>query len=99
VHTEAPRPTPRSSFTTGIIRWLSLRAYGLVMRSLFRARTPPQTMRRRFERFGRTSRATVLARHPTVVFGVHRVGELAIESVRATPIRRRCCSICTAARS
>jgi monoterpene epsilon-lactone hydrolase len=84
VHTEASRPTPRSSFTTGIIRWLSLRAYGLVMRSLFRARTPPQTMRRRFERFGRTSRATVLARHPTVVFGDHRVGELAIESVRAT---------------
>ncbi len=81
---EASNPTPRSPFVTGIIRWLSLRAYGLVMRSLFRPRTPPQTMRRRFERFGRTSRATVLARHPTVVFGDHRVGELAIESVRAT---------------
>ena len=55
------------------------------MRSLFRPRTPPQIMRRRFERFGGTSRAAVLARHPSVVFGDHRVGELAIESIRATP--------------
>jgi acetyl esterase/lipase len=85
VQTKASRPTPRSSFASRIIRWLSLRAYGLVMRSLFRPRTPPQTMRRRFERFGRTSRATVLARHPAVVFGDHRVGELAMESIRATP--------------
>src|SRR4029453_18701031 len=82
---EASSPTPRSPFVTGIIRWLSVRAYGFVMRSLFRPRTPPQTMRRRFERFGSTSRATVVARHPSVVFGDHRVGGLAIESIRATP--------------
>jgi epsilon-lactone hydrolase len=85
VHSEASGPAPRSSFADGIIRWLSLRAYGLVMRSLFRARTPPHVMRRRFERFARTSRTRVLARHPAVVFGDHRVGELAIESIRATP--------------
>ena len=74
-----------SSFAARFIRWLSLRAYGLVMRSLFRAKTPPHIMRRRFERFGGTSRTTVLARHPAVVFGDHRVGDLAIESIRATP--------------
>jgi epsilon-lactone hydrolase len=85
VKSETSSPTPPSPLVAGIIRWLSLRAYGLVMRSLFRPRTPPQTMRRRFERFGGTSRATVLARHPSVVFGDHRVGELAIESIRATP--------------
>ena len=85
MQTEASSPTPRSPFPTEVIRWLSLRAYGLVMRSLFRPRTPPQIMRRRFERFGGTSRAAVLARHPSVVFGDHRVGELAIESIRATP--------------
>jgi len=85
VQIEHSKPTPPSSLGTGIIRWLSLHAYGLVMRSLFRPGTPPQTMRRRFERFGGTSRASVLARHPSVVFGDHRVGELAIESIRATP--------------
>jgi acetyl esterase/lipase len=85
MQTEASSPTPRSPFVTGIVHWLSLHAYGLVMRSLFRPGTPPQAMRRRFERFGGTSRAAVLARHPSVVFGDHRVGELAIESIRATP--------------
>ena len=68
-----------------LTRWLSLRAYGAVTRTLFRPTTRPQTMRRRFERFGQTSRAAMLARHPAVVFGDHHAGPLAIESVRATP--------------
>ena len=84
MHTQAPTPPPRSRLAAGLLRWLSLRAYGLVTRSLFRATTLPQTMRRRFERFGRTSRATMLARHPAVVFRDHQVGQLWIESVRAT---------------
>lgn len=68
-----------------LTHWLSVRAYGAVTRTLFRPTTPPQTMRRRFERFGGTSRAAMLKRHPAVVFGDHRAGPLAIESVRATP--------------
>jgi len=70
-------------------RWLSLQAYGVVTRTLFRPDTPPQTMRRRFERFGGTSRAAMQRRHPAVVFGNHRAGALAIESLRATPRPRR----------
>ena len=60
MHTEASPPAPCSSFGARIIRWPSLHAYGLVMRSLFRAQTPPHVMRRRFERFGRTSRIAVV---------------------------------------
>jgi epsilon-lactone hydrolase len=74
----------RSPVAPALIRWLSLRAYGLVTRTLFRPTTPPRTMRRRFERFGGTSRVTILARHPAVVFGDLRVGSLSIESVCAT---------------
>ena len=65
--------------------WLSLRAYGAVTSTLFRAGTPPHTMRRRFERYGSTSRARMLRRHPGLSFGDHAVGPLAIESVRAVP--------------
>ena len=85
MHREAPRPLDRTGTTSAFIRWLSLRAYGLVTRTLFRPTTPPRTMRRRFERFGAQSRSAMLERHPAVVFGDHRAGQLIIESVRATP--------------
>ncbi len=65
--------------------WLSLRAYGAVTSTLFRASTPPLAMRRRFERFGRTARAVLQRRHPGLVFGDHSVGRLPIESVCAVP--------------
>jgi acetyl esterase/lipase len=63
--------------------WLSLRAYGAVTGTLFGATTPPLAMRRRFERYGATSRRRLLRRHPGLVFIDHRVGSLAMESVRA----------------
>jgi acetyl esterase/lipase len=71
------------SMTKAFTNWVSLRAYGAVTSTLFRATTPPGTMRRRFERFGATSRATMLQRHPALVFADHAVGPLPIESVRA----------------
>ncbi len=64
-------------------RWLSLRAYGVITRTLFRPGTHPQVMRRRFERFGATSRRRLLARHPGLVFAEHAVGPLGVESVHA----------------
>jgi acetyl esterase/lipase len=66
-----------------VTRWLSLRAYGLVTSALFRAASPPEVLRRRFERFGVTSRAAVRRRHPAVTFADHAAGPLAIESVCA----------------
>ena len=71
------------SMNEAITRWLSLRAYGAITSTLFRATTPPETMRRRFERFGATSRAAVLHRHPRLAFADHAIGRLAIEGVRA----------------
>jgi monoterpene epsilon-lactone hydrolase len=72
-----------------LTRWLSLRAYGVVTSSLFRASTRPQSMRRRFERYGATTRDTMLRRHPHLVFTDHAIGALAIESVRASASPRR----------
>lgn len=69
--------------TEAITRWLSLCAYGAVTSTLFRATTPPHTMRRRFERFGATSRARMLRRHAKLAFADHAVGSLGIESVCA----------------
>ena len=90
MHHEASRSPDRPGTTGAFTRWLSLQAYGLVTRTLFRPTTPPRTMRRRFERFGGQSRAAMLARHPAVVFGDRGVGQLVLESVRATsrPPRR-----------
>lgn len=64
-------------------RWLSLRAYGVITRTLFGPDTHPRVMRRRFERFGATSRRRLLARHPGLVFAEHAVGPLSVESVHA----------------
>ncbi len=75
--------------TEAITRWLSLRAYGLITSTLFRAATPPDLMRRRFERFGATSRAAMLHRHPRLAFADHAIGPLAIESVRAVDAPKR----------
>jgi acetyl esterase/lipase len=66
-------------------RWLSLRGYGLVTSALFRASTPPEKMRARFERFAAVSRETMRRRHPDLVFADHCTGKLHIESVRAMP--------------
>jgi epsilon-lactone hydrolase len=60
---------------------LSLRAYGVITRTLFGSHTHPKVMRRRFERFGATSRRRLLARHPGLVFAEHAVGPLSMESV------------------
>jgi epsilon-lactone hydrolase len=64
-------------------RWLSLRAYGAVTSTLFRATTPPQTMRWRFERFAATSRASIKQRHPAARFVEHAVDGLALEELCA----------------
>jgi acetyl esterase/lipase len=69
-----------------LARWkrlLSLRAYGVVTSTLFRATTPPQIMRARFERFGAVSRASLQRKFPNLAFDDHSIGPLAMESVRA----------------
>jgi epsilon-lactone hydrolase len=76
------------SMTAAFTRWLSLRAYGVVTSTLFRATTPPEIMRRRFERFGASPRPALLRRHPALVFADHDVGGLEIESIRATAAPR-----------
>jgi epsilon-lactone hydrolase len=69
--------------------WLSLRAYGAVTSALFGASTAPLAMRRRFERFGATSRERLLRRHPGLLFGDHAVGRLGMESVCAVQAPER----------
>lgn len=75
--------------TDAIRTWLSNTAYGLVTRTLFRAATPPDVLRRRFERFGATPRGAMVQKHPHLAFADHSVGKLAIESVCAVPAPRR----------
>jgi epsilon-lactone hydrolase len=70
-------------------RWVSLRAYGLVTSSLFRAGTPPLTMRSRFERFGRVSRQTLQRKFPGLRFQDHLVGPLAVEAISAVEVPAR----------
>ena len=70
-------------------RWVSLRAYGLVTSTLFRAGTSPMTMRARFERFGRVSRESLRRKFPNLRFEDHAVGALAIESVCAVAVPER----------
>jgi len=69
-------------------RWLSLRAYGLVTSTLFRATTPPATMRARFARFGTVSRAALQRKFPRLAFADHAIGPLGMESVLAVPSPR-----------
>lgn len=64
-------------------RWVSLRGYGIVTSALFGASTPPAKMRARFERYSRNPREAMQRKFPKLVFGDHRVGGLAVESVRA----------------
>src|SRR3954447_22079453 len=64
-------------------RWLSLRGYGLVTSVLFRATTPPETLRARFERLASVSRAALQRKFPELVFANHAIGPLVVESVRA----------------
>src|SRR5438132_1608123 len=64
-------------------RWLSLRGYGLVTSTLFRATSPPLKMRARFERLSRVSRKTMQRKFPRLVFADHAAGEVGIESVCA----------------
>jgi monoterpene epsilon-lactone hydrolase len=70
---------------SAIERFLSVHAYGLFARTLFGARTPPEVMRARFDRFARVSRPALRARHPGLTFEDHRLGSLEVESVRAVP--------------
>jgi epsilon-lactone hydrolase len=64
-------------------RWVSLRAYGLITRTLFGARTAPRVMRARFERFGRVSREKLQRRFPRLEFQDHTVDGLAVEALCA----------------
>lgn len=64
-------------------RWLSLRAYGLFTRALFRARTRPEVMRARFERFASVRREALQRKHPKLVFEDHRIGALSLEALCA----------------
>jgi len=63
-------------------RWVSLRGYGLVTSTLFRATTPPETMRARFERFAAVSRVSLQRKFPKLAFEEHAIGTLAMESLR-----------------
>lgn len=69
-----------------LIRWLSVRAYGLVARTLFGARTAPAFMRTCFERFAGRSRGELRRRYPALTFDDYRVGPLTIEAVRAVSL-------------
>jgi len=69
-------------------RWLSVKAYGLVTR-LYGVDTPPQTARRRFERFATVTRESMKAKYPNVSFSDHQAGELWIEALRTSPSPRR----------
>lgn len=64
-------------------RWLSLRGYGLVTSALFGARTPPATMRARFERFGGVSRTAMMRKFPRLSLSSHAIGKLGLEAVCA----------------
>jgi len=64
-------------------RWLSVRAYGLVTRSLFPADASPLAMRARFERFANTPREKLQRKHPELVFEDYTFGNRSMESVRA----------------
>lgn len=92
MHGESPvqASTPVGvGLVSSLKRWLSLRAYGLVTSTLFGADTSPLTMRARFERFARVSRAALQRKFPGLVFQDHVINGLAIESVCAveTPAR------------
>jgi acetyl esterase/lipase len=52
-------------------------------RTFLGAHTTPAALRHRFERFGRSSRASLLRRYPRLVFADHATGSLRLESVRA----------------
>lgn len=71
-------------------RKLSLLAYGWFTSTLFRARTRPELMRARFERFA-SSRTALAAKHPGVAFEDHRLGKLDVEAVCA--VREPACVV------
>ena len=79
----APAPVEERLESAAWKRWLSIQGYGLVMRSLFPPNASPLAMRKRFERFGRTPRTKLQAKHPNLVFEDHAFGHQAMESVRA----------------
>ncbi len=82
---QTPQPQTRRSFK----RWVSLRAYGLVTRTLFGATTSPLTMRARFERLGRVSREKLQHKYPRLLFQDHASDKLAIESICAVEVPAR----------
>jgi monoterpene epsilon-lactone hydrolase len=79
----------RAGLVSSLKRWVSLRAYGLVTSTLFRANTSPLTMRARFERLARVSREALQRKFPSLVFQDYTIDGIAIESVCAveTPAR------------
>lgn len=82
---QTPQPQTRRSLK----RWVSLRAYGLVTRTLFGATTSPLTMRARFERLGRVSREKLQHKYPRLLFQDHASDKLAIESICAVEVPAR----------
>ena len=64
-------------------RWLSVRGYGMVTRSLFPAHGSPLDMRSRFERFARTPREKLCRKHPELIFEDYSFGDRGMEAVRA----------------
>ena len=86
--TQASTPAG-AGLVSSLKRWVSLRAYGLVTSTLFGVNTSPLTMRARFERLARVSRAALQRKFPRLVFQDHTIDGIAIESVCAveTPAR------------
>jgi len=83
---ESPPPASAPAgipLLSALKRWISLRVYGVVTSTLFGATTSPQTMRGRFERFGRVSREALQRKFPELVFQDHAIDGLAVESVCA----------------
>lgn len=87
-HTTTRGSAPGARALSTWKRWLSLRGYGLLTSALFGAHTAPETMRARFERFGAVPREAMQRKYPKLAFEDHRVGSLAMESVRAVSAPR-----------
>ena len=79
---------PRAALSRGALasafeRWLSLWGYGLFTSTLFRARTPPQVLRERFERWASVSREALERKYPALRFEDYPLGTLPMEALRA----------------
>jgi acetyl esterase/lipase len=74
--------SPNAAVSRSIERWLSVTAYGLFTSTLFGARTSPERLRARFDRFARVEQSDIVRKHPGVAFNDYALGPLEVESVR-----------------